>query len=89
MESEIKKLWNGNIRPCESCGKENYDINCTLELVENLGGKLEQNLSEEQKMLFEKYNRNMAEYISLMTEQAFFDGFILGCKIASEVFFVG
>ena len=87
MESEIKKLWNGNIQPCVGCGKENYDINCTLELIEKIGEKLQQNLSEEQKKTFERFNSNMEEYISLMTEQAFFDGFALGSRIMTEVFY--
>lgn len=74
MESEIKKLWNGNIQPCVGCGNENHDINCAKTLLEKMGEKLERDLDKEQKSLFEKFNKNMEEYLSLMTEQAFLTG---------------
>ena len=41
-------------------------------------------LNKEQEKVFIKYCEKTETYLSLLTEQAFFDGFRLGCKIMVE-----
>lgn len=84
MGKIIGELWNGNIQPCVNLGKENNEIGCIISLLTKNGEKLQSMLDKEQEKVFIKYCEKTEDYLSLLTEQAFCDGFRLGCKIMVE-----
>ncbi len=84
MESVIRELWNGHIQPCVGCGKENHEIIDMLSLLQKNGDNLNGILNEDQKKSFKKYNEKIELYLSLLTEQAFCDGFRLGYRFSAE-----
>lgn len=46
--------------------------------------KLEDQIAETEKAILEKYFDSVSEYIAVITEQSFYDGFCMGDKIISE-----
>lgn len=86
MKSTISKLWNGNIAPVEKLGKHNPEIHNLIGLISRNVENLEKLLNEEQKVVLEKYVCCTDEYWTLITEQAFCEGFSLGSKLLAESF---
>jgi len=85
VTTTILDLWNGNIAPCEHCGAHNPTVNRLHALIERIREKLWEELTDAQKEQFQKYIDCSDEYLFLMMELAFCDGFILGNKLAYEV----
>jgi len=86
MESFIGRIWNGDLSPGRVCGMENPEIRELQVLVERCGEQLERSLEREQQRLLERFVNNMDEYLRLLMEQAFCDGFCTGGRLVAEVF---
>lgn len=84
MSSTIAQLFRGQLEPKNVLGNGNVEMRRTEILIENNFTKLKENLNEETKVILEKYNECMKEYIVLISEQAFCDGFCLGTRISAE-----
>jgi len=84
MTTTIAQLWNGTLEPIRHLGKNNSEIKQLEDLIQRNIEKLKPTFNEETKKIFEKYNDCINEYIILLGEQAFCDGFCLGTKISSE-----
>ena len=84
MEFVLADLWNGNIAPIKRCGKGNSDIDELVHLMRRHREKLNGTLSEKQLEIADKYTACVEEYLELMVEQAFCDGFGLCSKILTE-----
>jgi len=84
MAGIISELWYGNIEPCVSFGKENHKVRQLEKLIGNRQQKTEEILSDEGREMFEKYTEAVNEYISVVQQQSFCDGFALGTKLTAE-----
>ena len=84
MTKMIAQLWSGNLEPARHSGKNNAEIQELENLMQRNLEKLENNLTEHQKKIFENYNNCLSEYIILTAEQAFCDGYCVGTKLAAE-----
>lgn len=86
MKTMITKLWNGDFSPIENCGKNDPQTQELIRLMELSRDKLYRSLSEAQQPLLENYTINTSEYISLLSEQAFCEGFSLCARLLTEAF---
>ncbi len=84
MSNTIAKLYRGQLEPKSVLGNGNGEMRRTELLIENSFNKLKENINEEMRAILEKYNQCMDEYIVLISEQAFCDGFCLGMRLLSE-----
>lgn len=84
MSNTIAQLYRGQLEPKSVLGKGNVELRRTEILIENNYKRLKENLNDEANMLLEKYSQCIDEYIILITEQAFCDGFCLGTRLLSE-----
>lgn len=84
MTKTIATLWSGNIDPIRYLGENSYKIKRLEDLKERNSEKLDEVLDESAKRMFEAYTDCVNEYISLIAEEAFCDGFCLGTKITAE-----
>lgn len=84
MTKTIAQLWNGSLEPVVHSGKDNQEIKKLENLLSRHLNKLENELDEKSKKLFEKYHDCINEYVILISEQTFCDGFCLGTKITTE-----
>lgn len=84
MKNILINLWDGNISPIENCGKNNPEIENLIRLIEINDEDLINILNEEQRTVYKKYVACKDEYLYLITEQAFCDGFSLATKILKE-----
>lgn len=84
MSNTISQLYRGQLEPKSVLGNGNVEMRRTEILIENNFNKLKENLNQETKTILEKYNECMKEYIVLISEQAFCDGFCLGTRISAE-----
>lgn len=81
MKNTLTALWSGNLVPIEAFGVGNTKMEDLLRLSHRNREKLLQMLSKEQRSVFERYISLTEEYTARAAEQAFCDGFSLGCKI--------
>lgn len=84
MAKTIAQLWNGMLVPEADIKDVNPQITELKNLLERNRKHLEQNLNEKGKVILEKYNDCVTEYIDIFGEQAFCSGFCLGAKITTE-----
>lgn len=84
MSHTILELWCGNIVPCESRGTDDAEIKHLSDLMTRNRETLCEALSSFQLEIHQKYVECLEEYQMRMREQAFHDGFCLGCKLISE-----
>ena len=84
MKRTIIDLWNGEISPITNCGNGDPEIDNLVELIERNCKNLENTSNESQKETLEKYVCCVNEYLDLITEQAFCDGFCLSSKLLTE-----
>lgn len=80
----IPQLWNGHLEPIVHSGRYNKELKQLELYMERHLEKLEKILKEEEKLIFEKYSGCVEEYITLISEQSFTDGFSIGTKITVE-----
>ena len=81
----IIDLWNGNIAPCEDCGAHDSEAKQFLYFMEQHRERLCNSLTEAQSKVFQKYIDCSEEYLFRMLELAFYDGFCIGGKLATEI----
>ena len=84
MTKVIAELFNGNLDPLRYFGKDNVELNKLEILIHRNCENLKENFDEKSIEIFEKYNDCINEYIFLIIEGAFCDGFCLGTKIFVE-----
>ncbi len=84
MSKTIAQLYRGNLDPIRFIGNGNGEMKRTETLIERNFDKLQETLDENAKEALEKYNECMKEYIVLISEQSFCDGFCLGTRISAE-----
>lgn len=84
MTKTIAELYNGNLQPIRNLGKSNDEIKHLETLIEKTHEDLNNKMSDEQKKFFQRYEGNINEYMCLLSEQAFCDGFCVGAKIIAE-----
>ncbi len=84
MSNIIAQLYRGQLEPKSVLGNGNAEMRRTGLMIENNYNKLKEKLSDDEKEIFEKYNFLVDEYITLITEQAFGDGFCMSARILSE-----
>ena len=86
MASAINELWEGIIEPNRPMQIKETRIKHALYLTEKQSENLKKNLNEEQKESFDKYCDYKEDYSLMLSEQAFYDGFSLGLRLAAEAF---
>ena len=84
MKQAIGRLWSGDIVPAEICGAGDPEIEKLVMLIEKHKRRLEQELGQQQKVVFEKYADCAEEYAQLLAECAFTEGFCLACRLMAE-----
>lgn len=84
MNNIISQLYRGELEPKNILGNGNVELRRMEILIRNNLERLKENLNENEKEVLEKYSGLVDEYIFLMSEQAFCDGFCLGMRISAE-----
>ena len=85
MCKTIKDLWYGNIVPQDMCKENDPRIQELHALLSRNRAELAPTLSEEQKVILEKYDDNNDELIGLIERRIFEQGFKLGAKLMLEI----
>ena len=81
----IEELWNGRIIPQDMCKENDPRVKELHDLLLRNRAELEPTLSEEQKIILEKYEDNNDELISIVERRIFEQGFRLGAKLMLEI----
>lgn len=89
MTKTISGLWSGNLDPVTRLGMNNTEIAKMEKLMSDNYSKLKSKLNDEQKEILEKCLDCVNDYVLLISEQSFCDGFCLGTKISAEALIVG
>lgn len=84
MTKTISQLWSGNLDPIMRLGMNNIEIDKMEKLMSDNYDKLKDKLNDETKEILEKYFDCVNDYVLLISEQSFCDGFCLGTKISAE-----
>ena len=84
MTKTISELWSGNLDPITRLGMNNIEIEKMEKLMSDNYDKLKAKLNDETKEILEKYFDCVNDYVLLISEQSFCDGFCLGTKISAE-----
>lgn len=84
MKNTITQLYMGQLEPKNVLGIGNVEMRRIEILIENNYNRLKESLDEEKRIILEKYSQCIDEYVVLVSEQAFYDGFCLGMRILSE-----
>lgn len=84
MTKTISELWSGNLDPITRLGMNNIEIEKMEKLMSDNYDKLKAKLNDETKEILEKYFDCVNDYVLLISEQSFCDGFCLGTKISVE-----
>lgn len=84
MTKTISQLWSGNLDPITRLGMNNIEIEKMEKLMSDNYDKLKDKLNDETKEILEKYFDCVNDYVLLISEQSFCDGFCLGTKISAE-----
>lgn len=84
MKNTITQLYMGQLEPKNVLGNGNIEMRRIELLMERNYNKLKDNLDEETRAILGKYSQCIDEYVVLISEQAFYDGFCLGMRILSE-----
>ena len=88
MTKTISELWSGNLDPVTRLGMNNTEIAKMEKLMSDNYSKLKSKLNDEQKEILDKYLDCVNDYVLLISEQSFCDGFCLGTKISAEALLV-
>jgi hypothetical protein len=80
----ISKIWNGSIAPVRQLGERNGECKELEKLLERNLENLERELGESARETLRKYNLCLEEYLLVLCEQSFHDGFCLGTRITAE-----
>ena len=85
MKSIINELWHGNIVPQEDSRNNTKEMKELISYIARHDEDLEKLLTDEQKVIFEKYQDCWNEYVSLAEAAIFEYAFRLGARLAMEV----
>ena len=84
MKSVINELWLGNINPQNDSRNNSKELKELMEYMARHHEDLLKTMTDEQKVIFEKFDDCWSEYISLSEEAIFTYAFKLGMQIAIE-----
>ena len=84
MKSIINELWHGNIVPQEDSRNNTKEMKELISYIARHDEDLGKLLTDEQKVIFEKYQDCWNEYVSLSETAIFGYAFKLGMQIAIE-----
>lgn len=84
MTNTIIRLFHGELEPSSYTGVNDSELKELERLLQRNGDRLEEYLDERGKALFEKYFDCIEEYITVICEQSFCNGFCLGTKLTAE-----
>ena len=84
MESIIKELWHGNIVPEDDCRMRSPEMKQLMEYMALHHSDLLKSMTDEQKVILEKFDDCQSEYASLSEAEIFSYAFKLGMRIAIE-----
>ena len=85
MRSIINELWHGNIVPQEDSRNNTKEMKELISYIARHDEDLEKLLTDEQKVIFEKYQDCWNEYVSLSEAAIFEYAFKLGARLALAV----
>ena len=85
MRSIINELWHGNIVPQEDSRNNTREMKELISYIARHDEDLEKLLTDEQKVIFEKYQDCWNEYVSLAEAAIFEYAFKLGAKVMHDV----
>ena len=85
MRSIINELWHGNIVPQEDSRNNTKEMKELISYIARHDEDLEKLLTDEQKVIFEKYQDCWNEYVSLSEAARFEYAFKLGARLALAV----
>lgn len=88
MTKTISQLWSGNLDPIMRLGGNNSKIAKMEKLMSDNCCKLKEKLNDDTREILEKYIDCVNDYVLLISEQSFCDGFCLGTKISAEALVV-
>ena len=86
MFDTLKDFYRGRLVPDEKDGPNRPYIQDLLQLRDNNRERLCQGLTEEQKEILEKYDRQTTEMIELIREDSFISGYRMGTRLTAEAF---
>lgn len=86
MFDTLKDFYRGRLVPDEKDGPNRPYIQDLLQLRDNNRERLCQSLTEEQKEILEKYDRQTTEMIELIREDSFISGYRMGTRLTAEAF---
>ena len=86
MFDTLKNFYRGRLAPNEKDGPNRPYIQDLLQLRDNNRERLCQGLTEEQKEILEKYDRQTTEMIELIREDSFISGYRMGTRLTAEAF---
>ncbi len=84
MNSIISELWYVNLEPIDYLGKFNQEIKELENLMNKNLSNLENTIDKSLLEILGRYTECINEYIIVISEQAFCDGFSIGASIFSE-----
>ena len=84
MRSIINEIWHGKIIPQEDSRNNTKEMKELLNYMSRHHEDLEKTLSNEQKVIFEKFHDCWSEYMSLCEAAIFEYAFKLGAQITFE-----
>ncbi len=86
MTKTIAQLWSGNLDPVKHLGEHNSEAQKLEHFMRRNLEKLETVIAENETAteIMESYADSVCEYLTVVTEQAFCDGFCLATKLAAE-----
>ncbi len=84
MKRTLESLWNGDAAPGQTYGVNDPDMEYLVMLMDRNREALNQELCEEQKVLFDRYIDCSDEFTYLSAAQAFCEGFSLASKLLTE-----
>lgn len=87
MKSTISDLWNGNLAPIRTFREHAPELQALEQQAQHRLDALAEELPEPLQKSLESYNNSLTDYMVVLTERAFCDGFSLGLKLLSEAFF--
>ena len=85
MKSIFEQLWNGNIKPYETNGRNDPEVEELAELMRRNKSALDTMLNEPQRQVLEKYLSCCDSYSYLLVVHAFRKGFSLASNLLAEV----
>ena len=85
MKSIINELWLGNINPQTDSRNNSKEMKELMEYIARHHEDLLKTMTDEQKVIFEKFDDCWSEYVSLSEAAIFTYAFKLGSRFAIEI----